>query len=275
MGDVHSFDAAPLVRLDGVGKRFRLPDGTWLDAVRDVSLQVRAGDILGLVGRSGAGKSTLLRTINLLERPDTGTVTVGGQVLTALDKRALRTARRSIGMIFQQFNLLQNATVFDNVAFPLRLDGERTSAEITARVHECLEIVGLVDKVRSHPAQLSGGQKQRVAIARALAPKPALLLCDEPTSALDAETTRTVLDTLREINRHLGVTLVIVTHELSVVRRLCRQVAVIEHGALAEQFDVGESADTLRRTVLGRELARLAASPDEARVLDRLEAAVA
>jgi len=275
MGDVHSLDTAPLVRLDHVGKRFQLPDGTWLDAVRDVSLQVRAGDILGLVGRSGAGKSTLLRTINLLERPDTGTVTLGGQDLTALDKRALRAARRSIGMIFQQFNLLQNASVFDNVAFPLRLDAGRSAAEIAARVHECLAIVGLEDKVRSYPAQLSGGQKQRVAIARALAPKPALLLCDEPTSALDAETTRSVLDTLREINTALGVTLVIVTHELSVVRRLCRQVAVIERGELAEQFSVAESSGALRRTVLGRELARLAASPDEAQLLDRLEAAVA
>jgi D-methionine transport system ATP-binding protein len=277
MGHVQNFDpglAPPLLRLEHIHKTFRLPDGTPFHAVRDVSLQVREGDIVGLVGKSGAGKSTLLRTINLLERPDSGTVTVAGKVLTALDKRALREARQSIGMIFQQFNLLQNATVFDNVAFPLRLHGSRDAATIAARVHECLAVVGLTDKVHSHPAQLSGGQKQRVAIARALAPKPAVLLCDEPTSALDAETTRSVLDTLREINTALGVTIVIVTHELSVVRRLCRHVAVIEEGALAEQFAVSETG-VLRRTVLGRELARLAASPEEASALDRLEAAIA
>jgi len=278
MGHVQTLEPAsapPLLRLDRVNKRFHLPDGTPFHAVRDVSLQVRAGDIFGLVGKSGAGKSTLLRTINLLERPDSGTVTVAGQALTSLDKRTLRSARQSIGMIFQQFNLLQNATVADNVAFPLRLHGGRGATQIAARVRECLAIVGLTDKADSHPAQLSGGQKQRVAIARALAPEPALLLCDEPTSALDAETTRSVLDTLSHINRTLGVTIVIVTHELSVVRRLCRHVAVIEQGAVAEQFAVAEEAGVLRQTVLGRELARLAASPEEARLLDRLEAAVA
>ncbi|KQW02627.1 methionine ABC transporter ATP-binding protein [Rhizobacter sp. Root1221] len=277
MGHVQTFDpglAPPLLRLEHLHKTFRLPDGSSFHAVRDVSLQVREGDIMGLVGKSGAGKSTLLRTINLLERPDSGTVTVAGKELTTLDKRALREARQNIGMIFQQFNLLQNATVFDNVAFPLRLHGTRDPRAIAARVHECLEVVGLTDKVDSHPAQLSGGQKQRVAIARALAPKPAVLLCDEPTSALDAETTRSVLDTLREINTTLGVTIVIVTHELSVVRRLCRHVAVIEQGGIAEQFGVAETG-VLRQTVLGRELARLAASPEEAHVLDQLEAAVA
>ena len=245
---------APLIRLREVSKSFKLPDGKRFDAVKQVSFDVRAGDVFGLIGKSGAGKSTLLRLINLLERPDAGEVLVNGQNLLDLNKRALREARQSIGMIFQQFNLLQNATVFDNVAFPLRIHGKHSRAEIAARVRECLEIVGLTDKIDAYPAQLSGGQKQRVAIARALAPRPAVLLCDEPTSALDAETTRSVLDTLREINARFGVTIVIVTHELEVVRALCRQVAVVEAGVIAEQFAVADTA-TPRRTRLGRELA--------------------
>ena len=246
--------APPLIRLREVSKSFKLPDGKRFDAVKQVSLDVRAGDVFGLIGKSGAGKSTLLRLINLLERPDAGEVLVNGQNLLGLNKRALREARQSIGMIFQQFNLLQNATVFDNVAFPLRIHGKHSRAEIAARVRECLEIVGLTDKIDAYPAQLSGGQKQRVAIARALAPRPAVLLCDEPTSALDAETTRSVLDTLREINARFGVTIVIVTHELEVVRALCRNVAVVEAGVIAEQFAVADTS-TPRRTRLGRELA--------------------
>ncbi len=276
MGQIQTLDvraAQPLLRLENVAKSFTLPGGGMLHAVRDVSLQVRRGDILGLVGKSGAGKSTLLRTMNLLERPDSGTVTIDGLELTSLDKRRLRVARQSIGMIFQQFNLLQNATVFDNVAFPLRIHRGHGKAEVAERVRECLEIVGLTDKSRSYPAQLSGGQKQRVAIARALAPRPAVLLCDEPTSALDSETTRSVLDTLRGINESLGVTIVIVTHELSVVRRLCRHVAVIENGALAEQFPVAETG-VARRTVLGRELARLADSRHGAEIAELADSAI-
>jgi len=275
MGHIQTLDtraAQPLLRLENVAKSFVLPDGKPLHAVRDVSLQVRRGDVLGLVGKSGAGKSTLLRTMNLLERPDSGTVTIDGLELTSLDKRRLRVARQSIGMIFQQFNLLQNATVFDNVAFPLRIHRGHAKAEVAERVRECLEIVGLVDKSQSYPAQLSGGQKQRVAIARALAPRPAVLLCDEPTSALDSETTRSVLDTLRAINESLGVTIVIVTHELSVVRRLCRHVAVIEDGGLAEQFIVAETG-VVRRTLLGRELARLVEARNDAEADDLAEAA--
>ncbi|MDY0743714.1 ATP-binding cassette domain-containing protein [Paucibacter sp. R3-3] len=238
----------PLIRLDGVSKSF----GSFA-AVRDVSLQVREGEILGLIGRSGAGKSTLLRLINLLERPDTGRVFVAGQELTRLGSTELRAARRQIGMIFQQFNLLQNATAAENVAFPLRLDGKASRAEIAARVDECLALVGLQDKAASYPAQLSGGQKQRVAIARALAPRPAVLLCDEPTSALDAETTRELLATLADINARLGVTLVIVTHELPVVQALCRQAAVVENGRIVEQFAVAEAAQG--QSTLAREVA--------------------
>jgi D-methionine transport system ATP-binding protein len=246
----------PLIRLEGLSKSFVLPNGQRFDAVREVSLQVREGDIVGLIGKSGAGKSTLLRLINLLEKPDAGRVFVAGRELTALSPRELRAVRQQIGMIFQQFNLLQNATVAENVAFPLKLHGKASRAEIAARVAECLALVGLSDKADSYPAQLSGGQKQRVAIARALAPRPAVLLCDEPSSALDAETTRELLATLADINAQLGVTLVIVTHELSVVQALCRQVAVIAEGRLIELFPVAEAA-TRGHSSLARELAQL------------------
>jgi D-methionine transport system ATP-binding protein len=242
------------IRLDDVARAFALPDGTRFDAVRGVTLAVRQGEIYGLVGRSGAGKSTLLRLMNLLERPDRGSVTVDGAELTRLDKRGLRNARRRIGMIFQQFNLLQNATVFENVAFPLRIHDAMNAPRLKARVEECLAIVGLSDRAASYPAQLSGGQKQRVAIARALASQPAVLLCDEPTSALDPETTRGLLETLRSINAQLGVTIVIVSHELQVLGTLCDRVAVIEHGAVAEEFALKDH-NVPRKTALGRELA--------------------
>ncbi|MDM0079415.1 ATP-binding cassette domain-containing protein [Variovorax sp. J31P179] len=243
----------PLIRLESVQKSFTLPDGAVFDAVRSLSLDIHEGDVFGLIGKSGAGKSTLLRLINLLERPDAGKVLVGGRDLTTLSRRELRDTRQNIGMIFQQFNLIQNATVFDNVAFPLKIHGRHSRAEIEARVRECLELVGLGEKIRSYPAQLSGGQKQRVAIARALAPRPQVLLCDEPTSALDSETTRALLETLRDINLKLGVTIVIVTHELSVVEVLCRQVAILEQGRLVEQFEV-DSPAAERATALGREI---------------------
>ncbi len=243
-----------VIRVDGASKSFALAGGGRFDAVKNVTLAVREGDIFGLIGKSGAGKSTLLRLINLLERPDQGRISVAGLELTALDKRALRAARQNIGMIFQQFNLLQNATVFDNVAFPLRIHDTMNAPHLRARVNECLALVGLEDKSASYPAQLSGGQKQRVAIARALASRPAVLLCDEPTSALDAETTRALLDTLRDINSRLGVTIVIVSHELALLGAICNQVAVIEDGAVAEQFALSDRGAP-RRTALGRELA--------------------
>jgi len=243
----------PLIELRHVGKTFTVAHGDAFHALRDVSLRIEQGAVFGLVGKSGAGKSTLLRTINLLERPDRGSVTVDGRELTALGKRELRAARQNIGMIFQQFNLLQNASVFDNVAFPLRLHAAR-AAQGTARVHECLALVGLSHKAHSYPAQLSGGQQQRVAIARALASRPAVLLCDEPTSALDPDTTRALLDTLRHINRELGVTIVIVSHSLPVLGAICDRVAVIEDGAVVEQFALNDTASP-RKTALGRELA--------------------
>jgi len=258
--------SSPLIQLEGVRKAFRLPDGRRFEAVKETTLSIERGDVFGLVGKSGAGKSTLLRLINLLERPDAGRVRVAGRDLTALDKPGLRNARQGIGMIFQQFNLLQNATVFDNVAFPLRIHGRHAGPQLAARVDACLALVGLQDKAASHPAQLSGGQKQRVAIARALASQPDVLLCDEPTSALDTETTESLLATLRDINAALGVTIVIVTHELPVVTSLCRRVAVVEDGAIVERLSLGADAPpaAAAHTRLGRDLLRLREGPQHA-----------
>jgi len=251
----------PVIRLDAVKKSFTTRTGRF-DAVRDVSLSIRSGDTFGIIGKSGAGKSTLLRIMNLLEQPDAGKVHVAGVELTALSRKELRHARQSIGMIFQQFNLLQNETVFENVAFPLHVHKKMSGEALARRVRECLDIVQLSDKAGSYPAQLSGGQKQRVAIARALASEPAVLLCDEPTSALDTETTRSLLGVLRDINRRLGVTIVIVTHELAVVRALCRHVAVMENGRLVEQAEMSSDGFKLS-SALGLELIREASNPYE------------
>jgi D-methionine transport system ATP-binding protein len=238
-----------IIRIDRVTKSFDAGP-----VLRDVSLHVKRGDIFGIAGHSGAGKSTLLRTINLLERPDSGSVVVAGRDLTRLPPRDLRAARRNIGMIFQHYNLMQNLTVSDNVAFPLRLHGLLNPPRLRRRVHECLELVGLASRAGEYPARLSGGQKQRVALARALASQPEVLLCDEPTSALDAETTRSLFDTLRDVNANLGVTIVIASHDLPALGALCNRVAVIEHGVVAETFDPADTTAP-RVTALGRELA--------------------
>lgn len=226
-----------MIILDQVSKRYQHRDKSWFTAVEPTSLSIEQGEIFGLMGYSGAGKSTLLRLINLLERPDSGTVTVNGQNLTALGAAQLRQARQKIGMVFQQFNLLSNRSVADNVAFPLEIAGWPPE-KIKARVAECLDIVGLANRAGHYPAQLSGGQKQRVGIARALAPKPQVILADEPTSALDPATTRSVLGCLEDINKRFNVTIVIVTHEMSVIRRLCDRAALLHHGQLVEVVDV-------------------------------------
>lgn len=226
-----------MIHLKNVHKRFRKPEGGWFDAVRDTSLHIRAGEIFGLIGFSGAGKSTLLRLINLLERPDSGSVTVDGQQLTVLSASALRRARQNIGMVFQQFNLMANRTVADNIAFPLEIAGWGR-AEIDARVAECLDIVGLAERAQHYPAQLSGGQKQRVGIARALAPRPHVILADEPTSALDPKTTQSILDCLQDINARFGVTVVIVTHEMHVIRSICHRAALLDAGEVVEILTV-------------------------------------
>ena len=206
-------------------------------AVEPTSLSIKQGEIFGLMGYSGAGKSTLLRLINMLERPDSGQVIIDGTDLTTLSASDLRIARHNVGMIFQQFNLMANRTVFDNVAFNLTVSGY-PKGNIYKRVMECLEIVDLTDRANYYPAQLSGGQKQRVGIARAIAPSPKVLLADEPTSALDPATTRSLLTCLRDINEQLGVTIVIVTHEMSVIRRICHRAALLHQGQLLEVADI-------------------------------------
>lgn len=211
-----------------------------LTAVDDVSLQVPRGSIQGIIGFSGAGKSTLLRNINLLERPTSGEVRVAGTELTSLGDAALRRARHQMGMIFQGFNLVNNLTVAQNVELSLKFAGVRDRRERLRRAAEALEIVDITDKSAVYPAQLSGGQKQRVAIARALATKPEVLLCDEPTSALDPFTTATVLQYLADVNREFGITVVIVTHEMDVIKALADNVAVMEDGRVVEEFPAQE-----------------------------------
>jgi D-methionine transport system ATP-binding protein len=203
-------------------------------AVRNVSLRVAKGEIYGIVGTSGAGKSTLLRTINLLERPSSGEIRIDGREITGLDAEALRAVRLRTGMVFQHFNLAHSRTVEDNIALPLRAAGV-SEDRIRERVTQLLELVELADKRRVYPGQLSGGQKQRVGIARALANEPPLLLCDEPTSALDLETTESILDLLAGINARLGVTIVIISHEMAVIKRICHRVAVMQDGEVVEE----------------------------------------
>ena len=206
-------------------------------AGRDVSLSIDKGEIFGIIGFSGAGKSTLVRCINLLERPTAGTVTVDGKEVTALTAQELRQTRKKIGMIFQHFNLMPSRTVAGNVAYPLRGSG-LSKKETADKVMRLLELVGIGDKADAYPSQLSGGQKQRVAIARALANDPNVLLCDEATSALDPQTTKSILRLLKQLNESLGITIVLITHEMAVVKEICRRVAVMEHGRVVEQGEV-------------------------------------
>ena len=204
-----------------------------VEALRNVSLEIAKNDIYGIIGLSGAGKSTLVRCMNLLERPTSGQVIVNGKELTKLSDKELRSERRKIGMIFQHFNLLMQRSVLDNVAFPLEIAG-KSKKEARKKAAEYLEAVGLSEKATAYPAQLSGGQKQRVAIARVLASKPEILLCDEATSALDPQTTKSILSLLKEINEKYGITIVVITHEMSVIQEICKHVAVLEHGRLVE-----------------------------------------
>lgn len=210
-----------------------------IHALKEINLHIKQGTIFGVIGSSGAGKSTLIRCVNMLEAPTTGSVVVDGVDLTQLSKSELSQARRNIGMIFQHFNLLSSRTVFDNVALPLELAGvEKNSIE--KKVSELLQLVGLTDKRETYPANLSGGQKQRVAIARALASDPKVLLCDEATSALDPATTQSILELLKEINRTLNITILLITHEMDVVKSICHEVAIIGDGELVEKGTVGE-----------------------------------
>ncbi|MCH8560111.1 ATP-binding cassette domain-containing protein [Nesterenkonia sp. LB17] len=229
-----------MISLSHVSTTFAARGHEPLTAVDDVSLEVPRGSIQGIIGFSGAGKSTLLRNINLLERPTSGQVSVAGTELTGLDDAALRRARHQIGMIFQGFNLVNNLSVAQNVELSLKFAGVKDRRERLRRAAEALEIVDITDKASVYPAQLSGGQKQRVAIARALATKPEVLLCDEPTSALDPFTTATVLQYLADVNREFGITVVIVTHEMEVIKALADNVAVMEDGRVVEEFPASE-----------------------------------
>ncbi|MEG3072062.1 MAG: methionine ABC transporter ATP-binding protein [Peptococcaceae bacterium] len=208
-------------------------------ALDDVSLTVQKGEIFGIIGLSGAGKSTLIRCINMLEKPTRGSIAVDGQEITLLSQHELRLARQKIGMIFQQFNLLSSRTVFDNVLFPLEIAGV-PKQEAAKQVQELLELVGLTDKAEMHPAQLSGGQKQRVGIARALANGPKLLLSDEATSALDPQTTRSILELLKDINRRFHLTILLITHDMNVIKKVCDRVAVIDNARIVEAGEVLE-----------------------------------
>lgn len=225
-----------MITLQNISKTF-IDGGKEVQAVKDVNITIHDGDIFGIIGFSGAGKSTLVRCINLLERPTSGTVTVDEKEITALSAKELRKARKKIGMIFQHFNLMPSRTIFGNVAYPLKGSG-LSKQEIADKVHNLLDLVGISEKENAYPSQLSGGQKQRVAIARALANDPKILLCDEATSALDPQTTKSILKLLQKVNETLGITIVVITHEMDVVKEICNRVAVMDHGNVVEEGEV-------------------------------------
>ena len=241
----------PLIRIEGLCKTFGSGDGA-VEALRDIDLVVEKGDIFGIIGLSGAGKSTLVRCMNLLEKPSSGRVIVNGLDLMQMTDRELRRERQKISMIFQGFNLLMQRTSLENICFPLELAGVKKDAA-RKKAHELLEIVDLPDKADAYPVQLSGGQKQRVAIARALASDPEVLLCDEATSALDPKTTQSILELLKKLNRELGVTVVVITHEMRVVEQICNRVAILDGGVIQETGLVSEVFSN-PRTDAGRRL---------------------
>lgn len=243
-----------MIEIKNLSKFFRTDQGDFT-AIKNINLTVDEGDIFGIIGMSGAGKSTLIRCINLLEKPSEGQLLINGQDITVLEGHALLSLRRKIGMVFQRFNLLMQRTIRDNVAFPLEIAGVDKTKRMK-RADELLEIVGLASKAGSYPVQLSGGQQQRVSIARALANDPTVLLCDEPTSALDSLTTNSILDLLKEINRKLGVTIIIITHEISVVEKICNKVAIINESEIVEQGEtknvLAHPEQKITRSLLGR-----------------------
>lgn len=241
------------IKIEKVSKTYSTKDGN-VEALKNVSLSIEAGDIYGIIGMSGAGKSTLVRCMNFLEEPTEGRVLIKGRALGELSEKELRKQREDIGMIFQHFNLLMQKTVLDNVCFPLYIQGKKKK-EARERAMELLGIVGLSDKAKAYPAQLSGGQKQRVAIARALASDPKILLCDEATSALDPQTTSSILELLQDINRNFGITIVIITHQMSVVREICKHVAIMKEGEVAESGLV-EEIFTHPKSAVAKELIR-------------------
>ena len=244
------------IEIKNLTKRFEVK-GNVVTALDNVSLSIEKGDIYGIIGMSGAGKSTLVRSINFLERPTDGSIIIDGTDLASLSEKELREKRRGIGMIFQGFNLLEQKSVIDNVCFPLEIAGiKRREARVRAK--ELLDTVGLSEKIKVYPSQLSGGQKQRVAIARALATNPRILLCDEATSALDPQTTESILSLLKEINEKLNITMVVITHQMSVVTRICKNVAIIDNGVLVEEGDVSSvfehpKTDAAKELIFGKQ----------------------
>lgn len=259
---------AELIQIEHLSKTFGSGEGQ-VTALQDVSLSIRQGEIFGIIGLSGAGKSTLVRCINLLERPETGRVLFQGKDLLGLREKELRMQRRRISMIFQSFNLLQQRTSLDNICFPLELAGI-PKKEARKKAREFLETVGLPDKADAYPVQLSGGQKQRIAIARALASDPEVLLCDEATSALDPQTTESILSLLQKINKERGITVIIITHQMSVIEQICHRVAILDHGAVAETGKV-EDVFSNPRSPAGRRLV----SPDKALPISHWDGPVA
>ncbi|WP_318708538.1 methionine ABC transporter ATP-binding protein [Candidatus Acetatifactor stercoripullorum] len=249
-----------MIRIENVTKTFSGREGK-VEALKGISLSINKGEIYGIIGMSGAGKSTLVRCLNFLEKPTTGTVFIEDQDLSSLGERRLREVRTDIAMIFQHFNLLMQRNVLDNVCFPMEIRGEK-KAQARKRAMELLEIVGLTQKAESYPAQLSGGQKQRVAIARALANNPKILLCDEATSALDPTTTKAILKLLQEINKKYGITMVVITHEMTVVQEICTHVAIIDAGELVEKGTV-EEVFSNPQTAAARRLVFMADKPTE------------
>ena len=245
------------IEIKNLTKIFEIKGHT-VTALSDVSLSIEKGDIFGIIGMSGAGKSTLVRTVNYLEKPTQGSILIDGINLSSLSEKELRKKRREIGMIFQNFNLLEQKNVIDNICFPLEIAGTKRK-EARIRAKELLKTVNLEDKEKAFPSQLSGGQKQRVAIARALATNPSILLCDEATSALDPQTTDSILKLLKEINETLGITIVIITHQMSVVTEVCKHVAIIDNGKLAEEGEVDKifespSSDAAKELITGSEI---------------------
>ena len=257
-----------MIEIKNLSKTYSLSDGS-VEALKNVSLTIPDGDIYGIIGMSGAGKSTLVRCINMLERPTCGQVIIDGQDLTVMSEKELRALRQSITMIFQGFNLLMQKTCLKNVCFPLELAGVK-KGEATKRAMELLELVGLQDKAQAYPAQLSGGQQQRVAIARALATNPKVLLCDEATSALDPKTTNSILELIRSINQKLGITVIIITHQMSVIEQICNRVAILDSGVVAEIGEV-EKVFSNPQSAAGRRLV----TPDVALPLSTWEGPVA
>lgn len=250
------------IEIKDLKKSFKNKKGEIIEVLKGIDLNVEKGDIYGIIGYSGAGKSTLIRCINGLEKPDSGSVIIDERDITKLNEKQLMTLREKIGMIFQHFNLLNSKNVFENIALPLRYK-KSPAKEIESRVDELLETVGLTDKKKSFPSLLSGGQKQRVAIARALAGNPSLLLCDEATSALDPQTTDSILDLLSTLNKELGLTIILITHQMNVIQRICNKVAVIDEGIIAEQGNTFDVFSDPRKTITKKFLSSIFKGPTE------------